>query len=168
MSRSVTHVRRRAAEWAVHIAVAFAAWLAFTQRWAPSELGVGAAVSVVAAAASDVVWSRNGASFRGAGRLLLSGWQVALYAVTGTFEVLKVLFRQLAGHPAPSLRLSVRFELGGTGALAQARQALAIAYTSMTPNFIVLGFDRERGLLWYHQLKRSEIPAMTRRMGAQP
>lgn len=162
------HVRRPAAEWIAHLAVAYAAWLAFTQRGAPTELAAGAAVAVLAAVASQVVWSRNGATFWGAERLLLAGWQVAWYAVTGTSEILGVLFRQLAGRRAPSLLLAVRFDAQGGEAHAQARRALAVAYTSMTPNFIVLGVDRRRGLLWYHQVKRGEIPAMTRLMGARP
>ncbi len=168
MSDPAPNARRRAAEWGVHVAVAYAAWLAFTQRLAASELGVGALVAVLAAVASYLVWSRNGATFWGAGKFLLTGWQVARYAVTGTFEILGVLVRRLAGRRAPSLLLSVRFEPGGRDALAQTRRALAVAYTTMTPNFIVLGVDRQRGLLWYHQVKRSDIPAMTRRMGARP
>jgi hypothetical protein len=168
MPEAATHPHRRAAEWSLHVAVAYAVWLALTQRGAPSELGVGAAVAALAALASHVVWSRNGATFWGAGRLLAAGWQVAWYAVTGTFEILGVLFRQLAGRRAPSLLLSVRFDAGGGDAPARARRALAVAYTSMTPNFIVLGVDRERGLLWYHQLERSDVPDMTRKLGARP
>ncbi|GEJ55399.1 hypothetical protein [Anaeromyxobacter diazotrophicus] len=161
-------VRRRAVEWALHLAGAYAAWLAFTQRLAPSELAVGAGAALLAAVASRLVWSRNGATFAGAGRWLLAGWQVAPYAFTGTVEILRVLARQLGGRPAPSLLLAVRFDAGGPGPREQARRALAVAYTTMTPNFIVLGVDAERGLLWFHQLERSEVPDMTRRLGARP
>ncbi len=168
MPDSARHALRSAAEWGVHGAVAYCAWITLTQRAVASELLVGAVVAVLAAVASHVVWSRNGATFWGAGRIVLSGWQVIRYAATGTFEILGVLFRHLAGRRAPSLLLSVRFEPGGPDALAQARRALAVAYTSMTPNFIVLGLDRQRHLLWYHQVKRGEIPEMTRRMGARP
>lgn len=168
MPETAPNAPRRAAEWGVHVAVGCLAWLALTQRWAGTELGVGAAVAVLAAVASHVVWSRNGATFWGAGALLLPGWQVARYAVTGTVEILGVLIRRLGGRRAASLLLSVRFDAGGDDALAQTRRALAVAYTSMTPNFIVLGIDRKRGLLWYHQVKRGEIPDMTRRLGARP
>jgi hypothetical protein len=168
MRQPAPTARRRAAEWGFHLATGYAVWIALTQRLAPSEVVVGAPVAILAAVASHLVWSQNGATFAGTGRLLLTGWQVVPYAVTGTLEILGVLARKLAGRPAPSLLCSARFDVGGAGPRAQARRALAIAYTSMTPNFIVLGVDREHGLLWYHQLERSDVPDMTRKLGARP
>ena len=41
---------------------------------------------------------------------------------------------------------------------AGARRALAIAYTTITPNFVVVGIDKERAQLVYHQIKQSPIP----------
>jgi hypothetical protein len=81
----------------------------------------------------------------------------------------QVLARQIfLGKPADSLFHSVRFEVGGDDDESAFRRALAIAYTTATPNFVIVDIDRERGLLVYHQIKQSRIPEMTRQLGARP
>jgi hypothetical protein len=43
---------------------------------------------------------------------------------------------------------------------------LAVAYTTMSPNFIVLGINtKEKGLV-FHQIERSGVPKMTKNLGA--
>jgi multisubunit Na+/H+ antiporter MnhE subunit len=158
---------RIAAEWTVHATLALAAWFAFTQRLSKGELLAGLVAAALAGTASRLVWAHNTATFAGAGRALLQAWRLPWYALVGTGEVLGVLLRHLTGRPAPSLLLSVPFDAGGGDARSQARRALAVTYTTITPNFIVLGIDRERGLLWYHQLRRGPVPRMTRALGAR-
>ena len=45
-----------------------------------------------------------------------------------------------------------------------AKRALAIAYTTSTPNFIVLGIDHQRGTLVFHQIEREPILTMLKRL----
>jgi hypothetical protein len=79
-----------------------------------------------------------------------------------------VLARQiLLRDPAPSLFYSVPFDAGGDDDESSFRRALAIAWTTATPNFVVVGIDRERGLLVYHQIRRSDVPEMTKRLGVR-
>lgn len=158
---------RSPAEWLVHAALAFAAWVAFTERVTATELAAGVVAASIAGTASLLVWANNGATFRGAWGSVAQAWRLPKYALTGTWEVLGVLARHLAGHPAPSLLLSARLDVGDDPR-SRARQALAVAYTTVTPNFIVLGIDHERGLLWYHQIRRSEVPRMTVNLGVRP
>jgi multisubunit Na+/H+ antiporter MnhE subunit len=159
---------RAAAEWTGHALLAFGAWLAFTQRLAPTELLAGAAAAAVAGFAGRLVWAHNGATFQGEARSLLQAWRLPWYALQGTAEILAVLGRHLAGRPAPSLLLSVPFEAGGDDPRSAARRALAVTYTTITPNFICIGVDRRRGRLWYHQLRRGSVPRMTVALGARP
>ncbi|HET9599559.1 MAG TPA: hypothetical protein VFP65_28550, partial [Anaeromyxobacteraceae bacterium] len=56
---------RAAAEWTGHALLALGAWLAFTQRLAPTELLAGVAAAAVSGFAGRLVWARNGATFRG-------------------------------------------------------------------------------------------------------
>ncbi|TMA33768.1 MAG: hypothetical protein E6J88_00480 [Deltaproteobacteria bacterium] len=70
------------------------------------------------------------------------------------------------GRSAESLFFSVPFDAGGDDDESAFRRALAVAYTSATPNSVVIGIDRKRGLLIYHQLRKSRIAEMTRRLGA--
>jgi len=88
--------------------------------------------------------------------------------ITGTFEIFRVLLRQLlGGRPAASLLLAVPYDALGDDPGDAAKRALAIAYTTGTPNFIVLGIDRQRGTLVFHQIERSPILAMLKRLGAR-
>jgi hypothetical protein len=62
----------------------------------------------------------------------------------------------------------VPFEAGGDDEASAFRRALAIAWTTATPNFVIVGVDRRRGLLVYHQVRKSGIPEMTKKLGARP
>jgi hypothetical protein len=102
-------------------------------------------------------------------RCLAQIWRLPKYLVSGTWEVLLVLARQIfLRRPADSLTYGVSFEVGGDDDESAFRRALAIAYTTATPNFVILGIDRERGLLVYHQILKGPIPEMARRLGAKP
>lgn len=95
-------------------------------------------------------------------------WRFPKYAVTGTWEILTVLARQLfARHPAASLVYTVPFEACGEDDASSTKRALAVSYTTMTPNFVVIGVDQDRCLMLYHQVKKSDVPEMTRKLGAR-
>ncbi len=161
--------RRRTAAWAGHAAVAFTAWLAFTQSLSATELAAGLAAAAVAGTASSVAWAHGVTTLAGAWRDLAQAWRLPWYALAGTGEILLVLGRQLlAGRPAPSLLRAVAYPLERGRRAGEARAALAVAYTTITPNFIVLGLDRDRGLLWYHQIRAGPVLPMTVRLGARP
>jgi len=147
------------------VAVYLALWFLFTGTLSLHELLVGTAASVAAAAAGTLARPRH-QPFPDLGSVA-QVWRLPRHAVTGTVEILGVLARQvLAGRPAESLLLGVPFD-GGPGAQGRLRAVLAVAYTSATPNFLVLGIDPERGILVFHQVKRSALPEMTRRLGAK-
>jgi hypothetical protein len=38
----------------------------------------------------------------------------------------------------------------------------------MAPNFIIIGIDAAQSRMIFHQLERSEVPRMTKELGAQP
>ena len=129
---------------------------------------IGAVVAVLAVVGSRAVLRERAARFSGRLRWLVQAWRLPKYAVTGTWEIFVVLFRHLfAGEAARSLFLEVPFDTGA-GEDGATRRALATAYTTITPNFIVLGFDAGRGRMIYHQLQESSIPEMVRRLGAAP
>jgi hypothetical protein len=44
---------------------------------------------------------------------------------------------------------------------------LATIYTTVAPNFIVIGIDPELSRMLFHQLERSSVPKMTGALGAQ-
>lgn len=155
--------------WVVQAVVALGLWFLFVANFTLHELLVGAVVAAIGATLSEVVRRRGVAWFDARGRDLAQVFRVPKYLVTGTWEILTVLFAQLfLGERAKSMLLAVSFDPGGDDAESVARRALAVAYTSATPNFVVLGVDREHGRLIFHQIKRSSVPEMTKRLGALP
>ncbi|MFL5309602.1 MAG: Na+/H+ antiporter subunit E [Myxococcales bacterium] len=154
---------------AVSFALSLGAWILFVGKIGWNELLAGAFASALAATAAHMVWAQHIAGFRGNLGWLLEMWRLPIYAVTGTGEIFAVLFRQVLGRkPAESLILAVSFDAGGDDDESAARRALVVAYTTSTPNFVVIGVDRKRGHLVYHQIKRSPVLQISKDLGARP
>ncbi len=100
---------------------------------------------------------------------MLALWRIPGYLVTGTWEVIAVAAKdQLGIKRAQSLFRIVRFDAGKKDdSHATARRVLAASYTTIAPNFIVLGVNTNDRELLFHQIERSPVPAMTKDLGAQ-
>jgi hypothetical protein len=59
------------------------------------------------------------------------------------------------------------FDAGGSDAASAARRALAIAYNTMPPNFVVLSIDLAKRVMVVHQIEPSPMPLMTQNLGAK-
>ena len=155
--------------WLLLWAVSFALMLLYVGKIAADELLFAAAGSAVTAIASRMVLEKHIAPLRAQWRAAAQVFRIPKYVVVGTWEVVAVLAKQIfLRKPAGSLFYGVPFDIGGDDDESAFRRALAIAYTTATPNFVIVGIDRERGLLVYHQIKASAIPEMTKRLGARP
>ena len=149
------------------VVVLLAVYLLFVGEVSRAELIVGTAVALLGTIASFVVWGQHFARLFLDVRLFAQGARLLGEVPRDTWIVLRVLLRQLSGgEPAASLFRTARFDPGGDDARSGTRRALAVGFTSMTPNVIVLDVDREHGVLLYHQLEAAELGAMTRRLGA--
>ncbi len=146
------------------------AWLLLVESSQPAELAVGAGCSLVAAIASELAWGAHLANVTANLGALVQAWRLPWLMVTGTFEIYRVLFRHLfTRHKAESLMLAVDFDPGERDDPRDAlRRALAIGYTTMAPNFVVIGIDQRKRRMLYHQMARSDVPVMTRKLGARP
>ena len=80
--------------------------------------------------------------------------------------VLWVLLLDLMGRRAPGLFRSSAWRANSDDPRDLARRALAVAYTTVSPNCVVVGIDRDRRQILFHQLKKDPLPEMTRRLGA--
>jgi multisubunit Na+/H+ antiporter MnhE subunit len=159
---------RRVLPWLLLWSIFLLVWHVFVGHYAADELlfaVIGSGISVLAA---RVVFAEHLSPLRTEWRLVAQGLRMPKLIVTGTWEVLSVLGRQIfLGKRAESLLFTVPFDAGGDDDASAFRRALAIAYTTATPNFVVVGIDRERGQLVYHQIQESEVPEMTRKLGAR-
>jgi multisubunit Na+/H+ antiporter MnhE subunit len=143
-------------------------WHAFVGKIALDELLFAALGCTVTVLAARVVLAEHLSPLRTRWRCVAQAVWLPKLIVTGTWEVLAVLGRRIfLGKPAESLLFSVPFDAGDGGSESSFRRALAIAYTTATPNFVVVGIDRERGLLIYHQIQKGKVPEMTKRLGAK-
>lgn len=96
-------------------------------------------------------------------------WRIPWYVVNDIFVITNVLFRDLFGiEKAKSIFRVSGFKTGKKDPVLVARRVLAIAYTSASPNTIVLGIDYTQSRMLLHQLERSRVPRMAKELGAQP
>jgi hypothetical protein len=61
----------------------------------------------------------------------------------------------------------VPFDSGGDDPESAARRALAIMYTTIPPNFVVVGIDRKKNLMLVHQVSPTPTPLIAKRLGAK-
>jgi len=157
--------------WCIQTAVAFGAYLVFAGKPTRDEAIVGALGAILAGTLSDVVRRRGVVFFEGRPRDVAQLWRLPKSMIVGTWQILGVLLRQIfGGAPAESLLLWVPYEADPAKdePHARARRALAVAYTTATPNVVVVGIDRERGRFVFHQIAAGPLGEMTRRLGARP
>ena len=97
------------------------------------------------------------------------GWRIPWQAIKDTWAIFRAIWTLGRSKKAGSLLAAVPFESGRPGdPLAEARRALAVTYTTITPNVIVLGIVREQGLMLYHQIVGDASLEIARRLGAKP
>jgi len=155
--------------WIAWFAVLFGLYLLFASSLERAELCVGAVVAALSATGAEVVRAQNLAHFRPRLVWLLYALALPWYVVIGTGEIFLVLAKYALRIERPhSLHRALRFRPGEADAVSAARRCLAIAYSTVPPNFIILDILRERGLMLYHQISPSSVPKITAKLGAQP
>jgi multisubunit Na+/H+ antiporter MnhE subunit len=149
----------RAASWFLQFAVLLGIWLLFVSKLEPSETLVGVGAAVLSATASEIVRGVERPRFLPHIGWMLEFWRIPLQILKDCGLVTAKLFRILTGRGRGTGHfVSVPFEWGGTDQRSVARRVLAILYTTVTPNTIVVGIDRERNEMLLHTLVESPVP----------
>lgn len=104
--------------------------------------------------------------FRPALSDLLQVWRLPWYVVVDLGQIVLVLARDLAGRRAPSLFRSAPWGPVANNGRDTARRTLAVAYTTVSPNCVVIGIDCQHRQFFFHQLRASAVAVMTRNLGA--
>jgi multisubunit Na+/H+ antiporter MnhE subunit len=148
--------------------VLFVFWMIFVGTFSKWELLVGAGAAALGGIAIHVVQHAEGSHFRARLQDLVQGAFVFWLFVQGAYEILFVAFRDLlGGRKAISAFRITKFEAGDeSDPQDTARRVLAVAYTTMAPNFIVLGINTREKQLLFHQIQESSVPQMTKHLGA--
>jgi hypothetical protein len=144
-------------------------WLVFVGTLSLHELLVGAIAALLAGLGLLVVTLQYPPRFSPDMSDLLACWRLPWYLLSGTWEVLIVAARDcLGGKRAQSLFRVSPFRAGTRhNPRATARRALAVVYTTVAPNFIVLGVNANDPQMLFHQIERGSVPKMTEQLGAE-
>lgn len=156
----------RALFWLVYWASCFCLWLLFVNTTKLHELWMAAMASILGATAAEVVREQPFAEFRPRLSWLLQAWQEPWYILQGCTVVLWAFLKHLV-KPEQSVLREVVFDSGGSDAQSAARRALAITYTTMPPNFVVISIDLKKKAMLVHQVSESATPSLTRTLGAK-
>jgi multisubunit Na+/H+ antiporter MnhE subunit len=156
-------VREHVGAWVISCAVFAVLWLLFVAKLERLEIAAGVIASAVAATAVVAVEHQRLASFHPKFYWLLQVWRLPWYAISGTAVLAYVLFARiiLRKDIQPVIK-AVPFDAGASDPQSAARRALAIAYTTFAPNFVILGIDLGRNLMLVHQVMSSDVPGVVK------
>lgn len=145
-----------------------ALWILFVAGIKPEEMIVGAVCILLTAAFTGYLAGQSSPTMKLRLTDVMQIWRVPGLLVIDAWAILCVLILDILQlSPAASLFRSAPFERNEKSPIAVARRILAVAYTTATPNLIILGIDASTSQMLFHQLKKSDVPTMTRRLGAQ-
>jgi multisubunit Na+/H+ antiporter MnhE subunit len=148
--------------------IVFFLWYAFTASHKLHELLVGVV------ATSLTVWFFSGVlrteklNLELRLRDLAQCWRLPKEIIHDCWVITVVLFKDLFGKErAGSFYRACGFKTSRRDPLLMGRTALAVAYTTASPNMLVIGIDPAQSLMLFHQIQRDKVSEMTRRLGAQ-
>lgn len=151
--------------WIAHVGL----WLIYVSQISLWEVLVGSAAAALATVGMATFLRLGLVKCRPSLRQIAEGWRIPWYVVRGTWEITQAIWNQLFSKSgAASYLAAVPFDAGPDDPECAGRRALAVLYTTMTPNFVVIGIVREQRLLLFHQILPGEILPMTRNLGANP
>lgn len=149
------------------IAASFGLWILFVASVHLHEMLVGLLTTLAATAFCAFVWRSRQRHLKLRARDVVQCWRIPWYLASGVAEITWVLLKDvLHVSPAKSLFRVSGFE-PSSDPVGMARRVLAVVYTTVAPNFIVLGIDERSRRMLFHQIERSDIPQMTQKLGAK-
>ncbi len=95
------------------------------------------------------------------------GWRIPWYVLSDCYTITVVLLRDLfTSQRAASLYRVSGFKTSKDEPRLVARRVLATAYTTTSPNSIVIGIDFNQSRMLFHQIERRGVSKMTKSLGA--
>ncbi len=150
-----------ALEWLLLLAL----WMGFVSQWSKAEFLFGILFATVGAIADAVVKKEGLAKFKPKlSWLVLIFWE-PWYAIDGTSATLKAIGRKLMGKKSEAQFKVDSFDAPGDDPRSSAKRALAIAYMTIPPNFIIVGIDNEKRQVLIHQVEPTSTPLIAQKLG---
>jgi hypothetical protein len=172
-SRMTSHKQRRRQkpliEACVTVLLVTVLWILFVGGTRSNEMAVGIGVLLVSNAFFYVVWRSEGLKLDLHLIDLIQCWRIPWYIFSGIYEIIMILLKDLFGiESANSFYRITKFKTSKSDFRRVTQRVLATFYTTMAPNFIVIGIDCRQNRMLFHQLNRSSVPKMTKALGAEP
>lgn len=142
------------------------AWIGFVGNLHLHEMLVGLAILVLTTIFSIVVFRGETLPFDLRWRDIRQGWQIPSQIVTRCGEITYVLVLDLFGRRADSLYRVCGFQGGMRDPYAVERMILAVVYSTVAPNFIVIGIDPHQNHMLFHQIRRGAVSPALKKLGA--
>lgn len=133
-------------------------WFLFVYQLSLIELVVGAAAAAVTVCALLISLRAVPLRFNPEARWLTRVFTLPGIVVKDMVLLLHVVGHLVAGKKIHSLFQVTHFRAAGEGSRASAKRVLAVAFTTVSPNSIVIGIDSESGLLLFHEIEKSPVP----------
>jgi hypothetical protein len=144
-------------------------WVLFVGGTRRDEMIVGAGVLLLSGAFLHLLSRKETLTLDLRWGDLATCWRIPWYILSGVYEIAVILVKDLLGiKRAESFYRFSGFKTSKSDPRLIARRVLATAYTTAAPNFIVIGIDFHQSRMLFHQLERSDVPKMTKALGAQP
>ncbi len=159
--------KKRALFWFVEWLLLIGLWELFVSTTSLSEFLVGIFAAALASTAAAVVEGNYFARFAPLPSWIMYVFWEPYYAITGTWAILVALAKKLAGHEPDSKLSVVKFPAGGEDDRSAARRALMITYMTLPPNFVVIGIDKKKNQVLYHQVSATGVPLIAQKLGAR-
>lgn len=141
-------------------------WLAFVADLRPDDMYVGIPALILSLAFAFFAIRNLPIRFRPTLRDLAQVWRLMVDVPTDVGRIFWVLLLDLAGRRAESLFRAAQWRPVEATPHATALRALAVGYTTVSPNCVVIGIDRERRRIFFHQIMDSPLSRMTRNLEA--
>lgn len=147
----------------------YVCWMVFVGTFALHERLIGVIGALLATAGLFIINRNYPARFHPRLTELLSLWRLPGYLVSDTWKILALKTKGLREVQTPnSLFRVVPFRAGEKDdPRATARRVLAVIYTTITPNTVVLGVNTNGQKLLLHELVRGPLSKMTQDLGAR-
>ncbi|HEX3658374.1 MAG TPA: hypothetical protein VHV55_21470 [Pirellulales bacterium] len=159
---------RLAAGWIVTWLLGIALWLLLVSKLTVEELLAATVAAALACIGIRVFQNADRTPFYPTMTMLLQSWRIPGDLLRGAWAVFDGLARYLVTRRAPPGALrAVQLDPGQPDdPKANARRALIISYTTLTPNTVVMGFVPDEGLMLCHQFVPSDELAIAQALEA--
>ena len=150
------------------VAACFGLWVLFVASVHIHEMIVGLFTTGATVIFCVFLWRSRQHHLKLRARDMVQCWRLPWYILSDAVEITWVLLKDLFHvSPAKSLYRVSGFESSSKDPVGMARRVLAVAYTTVSPNSIVLGIDERSHRMLFHQIERSEVSKMTLNLGAK-